>query len=134
MKVTDPVADLLTRIRNAQSARKDVISVPASRLKISVTHLLKQEGFIKAYKCIKDERQGVIKIALKYRDERAEQGVIRFLDRKSKPGRRVYVRSEKIPYIKSGFGIAILSTSEGVMTCREARKRNVGGEWLCSVY
>ena len=134
MKVTDPIADLLTRIRNAQSARKDVISVPASRLKISITHLLKQEGFIRAYKCIKDDKQGVIKIALKYRDERAEQGVIRFLNRRSKPGRRLYVRSDKIPYIKSGFGIAILSTSEGVMTCREARKRNVGGEWLCSVY
>lgn len=134
MKVTDPIADLLTRIRNAQSARKDVISVPASRIKISITHLLKQEGFIRAYKCIKDDKQGIIKIALKYRDDKIGKGVISFLDRKSKPGRRVYVRSDKLPYIKSGFGIAILSTSQGVMTCREARKQNVGGEWLCSVY
>ncbi len=134
MNVTDPIADLLTRIRNAQQARKEVISVPASKVKIAITHLLKEEGFLRAYKCVRDGKQGIIKIGLKYRDERIEEGVIRFLDRKSKPGKRVYVKAERIPFIKNGFGIAILSTSEGVMTCREARKRRVGGEWLCSVY
>ena len=134
MNVTDPIADLLTRIRNAQKAKKEVVGVPASRMKISIVHLLKQQGFIRAYKCIRDEKQGVVKLALKYCEDNPEQGVIRDIQRVSKPGKRVFVKADSIPYVKNGFGISILSTSHGVMTCKEARKRQVGGEWLCSVY
>jgi small subunit ribosomal protein S8 len=132
MNVTDPIADLLTRIRNGQSVRGDVISVPASKMKIAITHLLQQEGYIRAYKCIRDRKQGVIKIALQYTEE--GNGVIRNIQRESKGGRRQYVSSSAIPFVKNGFGIGILSTSQGVMTCREARKRKVGGEYLCSIY
>ena len=132
MNITDPIADLLTRIRNAQQAGKDVVSIPASKMKIGVAHLLKQEGYIKAYKCIRDGKQGVLKVALKYNDH--GEGVIRSMERKSTPGRRWYLRSQEIPYIKNGFGIAILSTSKGLMTDRQARENKTGGEYLCSVY
>lgn len=133
MIVTDPIADLLTRIRNAQKAGHEVVQVPASKMKIAITHLLAQEGFIRAYKCIRDGKQGLIKIALKYREE-SQDPVIRSLKRESSPARRLYVGASKIPYVKNGFGVGILSTSQGVMTCREARKRNIGGEYLCSIY
>lgn len=132
MNVTDPIADLLTRIRNAQHAGMEVVSVPASKMKIGITHLLKEEGYIRAYKCIRDSKQGVLKIALKYADD--GKGVIQGLDRQSKPSRRVYVQAEGIPYVKNGFGFAILSTSRGLMTDRQARKEHVGGELICSVY
>ena len=132
MNVNDPIADLLTRIRNGQSAKLEVVVAPASKMKIAITHLLHKEGFIRAYKCIKDERQGLIKIALNYGND--GKGAIREVHRESKPGRRQYVEADGIPFVKNGLGIAILSTSQGVMTCREARKRNVGGEYLCSVY
>jgi small subunit ribosomal protein S8 len=132
MNVTDPIADLLTRIRNAQHAGMEVVSVPASKMKIGITHLLKEEGYIRAYKCIRDSKQGMLKIALKYADD--GKGVIQGLDRQSKPGRRVYVQAEGIPYVKNGFGFAILSTSKGLMTDRQARLEHVGGELICSVY
>ena len=132
MNVTDPIADLLTRIRNAQKAKHDVVVVPASKMKIALTAILKQEGFIRAFKCIRDSKQGIIKIALKYDED--GQGVINTLERRSKPGRRFYVDRESIPYVKNGFGLGILSTSQGVLTCREARKRGIGGEYLCSVF
>ncbi len=132
MLSTDPIADLLVRIRNAQKAGHDVVSVPASTIKIAVTHLLKEEGFIRNYKCIRDRKQGILKIALKYREDGA--GVILGMNRVSKPGRRIYVGVDKIPYIKNGLGVAILSTPRGVMTDREARKQHVGGEHICSVY
>jgi small subunit ribosomal protein S8 len=134
MNVTDPIADLLTRIRNAQKAQKEVLSVPASKMKIAIVHLLKQEGMVKAYKCVRDDKQGLIKIALKYQDENFVKGVISEIKRISTPGLRVYVEANKIPYVKNGYGIAILSTSRGVMTCREARQHHIGGEHLCSVY
>lgn len=134
MNVTDPIADLLTRIRNAQKAGHEVISVPASKMKIAIVHLLKQEGYLRAYKCVRDNKQGQIKIALKYLDDGCTAGVINYLKRESKPGCRKYVSVEAIPYVKNGFGMNILSTSQGVMTCREARKRKIGGEFLCSVY
>ena len=134
MITTDPIADLLTRIRNGQKAGHDVVTVPASKMKIAIVHLLRQEGFVRAYKCVRDDRQGLIKIALKYRDGAVRKGVIERLKRESKPGRRFYVGSGKIPYVKNGFGIGILSTSKGVITCREARKHNIGGEYLCSIY
>ncbi|MCB9228306.1 MAG: 30S ribosomal protein S8 [Deltaproteobacteria bacterium] len=134
MITTDPIADLLTRIRNGQSAGHDVVVVPASKMKIAVVHLLKQEGFVRAYKCVRDDKQGLIKIALKYKEGAVRKGVIENLRRVSRPGRRYYVGAEKIPYVKNGFGIGILSTSRGILTCREARKLNVGGEYLCSIY
>lgn len=130
--MSDPIADLLTRVRNGQKAGHEVVSVPASKLKIAVTDILKNEGFIRNYKCIRDKRQGVIKIALKYTEEGT--GVIRGVHRVSSPGGRVYVNAGKLPYIKNGFGIAIVSTSRGVLTDRDARKHNVGGEFICAVY
>src|SRR3954468_6663236 len=102
MNITDPIADLLTRIRNAQRAGLEVVAVPASKIKIGITHLLKEEGYIRAYKCVRDDKQGILKIALKYSDE--GKGVITRLDRKSKPGRRYYVGRDKIPFVKNGFG------------------------------
>ena len=132
MNITDPIADLLTRIRNAQRAGHEVVTVPASKMKIGITHLLKEEGYLRAYKCVRDDKQGTIKIALKYTDE--GQGVITKLQRVSTPSKRVYVATEMLPFVKNGFGLAILSTSRGLMTDREARKLKVGGEYICSVY
>ena len=132
MKITDPIADLLTRIRNAQKARIDVVSVPASKMKIAIAHILREEGFIVNYKCIRDNKQGILKIALRYSESGV--GVIREIQRRSKSSLRSYVGADAIPYVKNGFGIGILSTSKGVMTDREARKQHIGGEYLCSVF
>lgn len=132
MNVTDPIADLLTRIRNAQAAGLEVVSVPASKMKIGITHLLKEEGYVRAYKCVRDDKQGVLKIALKYDDH--GKGVITGLQRRSKPSMRLYVNKDKIPYVKNGFGLAILSTSRGLMTDRQARKEGLGGELVCQVF
>ena len=131
MNITDPIADYLTRLRNAQKAEHRFVMIPASRMKIALSFILKKEGFIEDFRCFRDNKQGIIKIALKYHNG---QGVLQELIRRSKPGRKVYVSVKDIPYIKNGFGIAILSTSSGVMTCRDARKRGVGGEYLCSVF
>jgi len=132
MITTDPISDLLTRIRNAQKAGHDVVSIPASKMKISIAHILKNEGFVKNYKCIRDRRQGILKVALKYDEEGA--GVITEMKRRSKSSRRLYVGATDIPYVKNGFGIAIMSTSKGVMVDRDARQLKIGGEYLCSVY
>jgi len=132
MNITDPIADLLTRVRNAQHAGLEVVNVPASKMKIGVTHLLKEEGYIRAYKCVRDDKQGILKIALKYTDE--GKGVIAGLERKSRPGRRFYVGSDKIPFVKNGFGFGILSTSKGLLTDRQAREARIGGEYICSIY
>lgn len=132
MNITDPIADLLTRVRNAQKAGLEVISVPASKMKISLAHILREEGFIRNYKCIRDKKQGILKIALAYNEER--QGVIQDIRRVSKPSRRLFVGANDLPYVKNGFGVAILSTSRGIMTDREARKQHVGGEYICSVF
>lgn len=134
MNVVDPIADLLTRIRNAQMVKKDVVSIPASKTKVAIVHLLKREGFVRAYKCIRDDKQGMIKVALKYKDDKNRSGIIKSIDRVSTPGKRVYIGTDKLPYVKYGFGVAIVSTSQGIMTCKDARKRNVGGEYLCRVY
>jgi len=132
MNVTDPIADLLTRIRNAQAAGLEVVNVPASKMKIGITHLLKEEGYVRAYKCVRDDKQGLLKIALKYADD--GKGVITGLERRSKPSCRHYVNKDKIPYVKNGFGFAILSTSKGLMTDRQARKEGIGGELVCQVF
>lgn len=136
MNTTDPIADLLTRIRNAQMAGHDIVTIPASRVKIAIVHLLKQEGYVKAYKCVRDDKQGLVKIALKYTDVPGgkRSPVINSLRRVSRPGRRHYVGADALPRVKNGFGVAVLSTSQGIMTCSEAAKRKVGGEYMCSVY
>lgn len=130
MQTTDPIADLITRIRNGQGAKMDVITVPASKMKISLTHVLKQEGMVKNYKCIRDGKQGYIKIALAY-DENGE-GVITFIQRESKPSLRKYIKSKDIPYVKNGFGFGVYSTSKGLLTDHQCRKDNIGGEYLVS--
>ena len=132
MSMTDPIADLLTRIRNAGQAGHARVQVPASKVKRAISDILKREGFISDYMLLDDRKQGLIEIELKYDGE--NRSVIRSLHRESKPGCRRYVRADQIPFIRSGLGIAILSTSSGVLTDFEARERNVGGELLCTVY
>jgi small subunit ribosomal protein S8 len=133
MITTDPIADYLTRIRNAQKSGHEVVSIPASKIKIAITHILKREGFVHAYKCFRDNKQGTLKIALKYNDNTGV-GVISNLKRQSSPGCRRYVRSDNLPRVRRGYGLAILSTSRGVITCKEASAAKIGGEYLCSVY
>jgi len=134
MAVTDPIADYLTRIRNAQQARHRIVDIPASRMKKSITEILYDQGFILKYK-FDDEagKQGLISIALKY-DTKTKLPVIKKLGRISKPGLRKYVPVEEIPRSINGLGINIVSTSKGVMTDKQAKKENVGGELICYVY
>lgn len=132
MSMSDPIADMLTRIRNAIMVSYDTVDIPSSKLKINVAKLLKSEGFVKNYKIIADKRQGLLRIFLKY-DEKGEP-VIGGIKRVSKPSRRVYSKGERIPSVLNGFGVNILSTSKGLMTDRQARKMGIGGEILCSVW
>ena len=132
MNITDPIADLLTRVRNGQKAKREVVEVPASKMKIAIVHILREEGFIRDYKCIRDNKQGKIKLALKY--DVLGDGVIKEVKRVSKSSKRIYVGSEELPFVKNGFGMAIISTSKGVITDREARKLKVGGEYICSIF
>ena len=132
MKITDPIADLLTRIRNANSARHETVEVPASNMKKSIVEILFEEGYIKKYEVIEDGRQGIIKIWLKYGEGKKQ--VIEGLKRVSKPGLRVYVSRDELPRVLKGLGIAIISTSKGVMTDKRARRENVGGEVLAFVW
>ncbi len=132
MVMTDPIADYLVRISNAQKARFDKVDIPASKMKLSITKILKDEGYIRHYKFIKDNKQGIIRIHLKYDENR--RAAITGVKRISKPGRRVYVGYDNIPRILNGLGIAILSTSQGILTDREARKRRIGGELLCAIW
>lgn len=134
MNVTDPIADFLTRIRNAQKARHKVVEIPASKMKKAMTEILYDQGFIMKYK-FDDEagKQGLIKIALKY-DKQTKLPVIKELGRISRPGLRKYTKSNEIPRIANGLGIAMVSTSHGVITDKQARAENVGGELICYVY
>jgi small subunit ribosomal protein S8 len=132
MSMTDPIADMLTRIRNGIMANFAKVDVPASGLKIGLAKILKEEGFIKNFKIIKDRKQGVLRIFLKYNDDKTS--VISGLDRVSKPSLRRYVKADEIPSVLNGLGIAIISTSKGVITDREARKLGVGGELICTVW
>ena len=131
--ITDPIADYLTRIRNAQSAGHKLVEIPASNLKKEITRVLLEKGYIKKYKFIDEAPQGSIKIALKY-DKVTKQGAITEIGRLSKPGLRRYSGASTMPKVLNGLGVAIVSTSHGVMTDKEARKMNVGGEVLCYVY
>ncbi len=156
MSMTDPIADMLTRIRNANTAAHDSVEIPASRLKVALTKILREEGFIKHYKIVKtapgakkekegaspekakkaasaaEARQGIIRIYLKYGP--AQERVINGLDRASKPGRRMYVGCDNIPSVYGGLGVAIVSTPRGVMTGRQAKQQRVGGELLALVW
>lgn len=131
--VTDPIADFLTRIRNAQMAGHRVVDIPASNLKKRMTEILYNQGYILKYKFEDDNKQGVIKIALKY-DPATKQPAIQSMERISRPGLRQYASPSEFRRVKNGLGVAILSTSKGVMTDKEAKAQNVGGEVLCYVY
>ena len=132
MQITDPIADLLTRIRNANAAKHDTVLVPASNMKKAITQILLDEGYIKAFEVAEDGKQGVIKITLKYNENK--EPVIKGLRRVSKPGLRIYADVENMPKVMQGIGTAIVSTSKGVMTDKAARKANVGGEVLAFVW
>ena len=132
MTVTDPIADMLTRIRNATMVRHDSVLIPASKMKLSISKILKGEGFIKDYEVVRGKPHRTIKIYLKYQDK--NQPVLVGLERVSKPGLRVYVQRKEIPRVYSGLGIAILSTARGVMTGQQAWRQGVGGELLCYVW
>ena len=132
MHITDPIADMLTRIRNASSARHDTVDVPASGMKKAIAQILLEDGYIKNFQLIDDGGQGIIKITLKYNANKAK--AITGLRRVSKPGLRVYAGAEELPKVLRGLGIAIISTSKGVMTDKKARSLNVGGEVLAFIW
>ena len=132
MTISDPIADMLTRIRNAIMARHDSVPIPSSKMKLSISRILKEEGFINDYEVLRDKSHRVIKIALKY--DVKNQPIIGGLERVSKPGLRVYVERKEIPRVHGGLGITIVSTPEGVMTGQQAWRKGIGGELLCSVW
>ncbi len=130
--MSDPIADMLTRIRNAGKAKFKSTDIPGSNLKIELAKVLKQEGYIKNYKFTKDGKQGILRVYLKY-DQKQTHAIYK-IERVSKPSRRVYVKGNDIQSYYNGLGVVVLSTSRGIMTDRQARKENVGGELLCRVY
>lgn len=130
--MTDPIADMLTRIRNGNNAKHDSVDIPASNIKKQLAQILLNEGFIKGYDVIDDEKQGIIRVDLKY--GKHNEKVISGIKRISKPGLRVYVKGDEVPRVLGGLGIAILSTSRGIMTDKVARKENIGGEVICYVW
>ncbi|MBM6615089.1 30S ribosomal protein S8 [Desemzia sp. RIT804] len=132
MVMTDPIADFLTRVRNANSARHESLEVPASKVKKEIANILKREGFVKNVEFVEDDKQGVIRVFLKYSQD--NERVITGLKRISKPGLRVYAKAGDVPKVLNGLGIAIVSTSEGVVTDKEARTKNIGGEILAYVW
>ena len=132
MSMTDPIADMLTRVRNALMSGKEKVDVPASTVKEGIARILRDEGYVINYRVIEDNKQGVIRITLKYGE--VDTPAIEKLQRISKPGRRVYVGASEIPRVLNGLGIAILSTSRGILTDRESKSQNVGGEILCYIW
>jgi small subunit ribosomal protein S8 len=137
MSVTDPIADMLTRIRNAAMMGHPVVAMPSSKLKVEIARILKEEGYLEGYDAAEGEKPGqpVLRLKIKYLGERRERKpVITGLERISRPGRRVYTRKQDIPWVLSGIGIAILSTPKGVMTGQRARQLNVGGELICKIW
>ena len=129
--LTDPIADMLTRIRNAIRVKAEKVDIPISKIKLEIAKILKEEGFIRAYKILKDRKQGVLRVIPKYLDN---ESVISGLKRVSKPGRRVYVGSEEIPRVMGGLGIAILTTPKGILSDKICRRESVGGEVICYVW
>lgn len=132
MVMTDPIADLLTRIRNANVAYRETLDVPASKMKVSLAEILKEEGFIRDYEYIEDSKQGILRLQLKYGPNK--ERVISGLKRISRPGLRVYARKDEVPRVLGGLGIAVLSTSRGLMTDKQARQTGVGGEVVCYIW
>lgn len=132
MSMTDPIADMLTRIRNGLMANLQKVDVPSSNMKVSIATVLKSEGLIKNFKVIADQKQGLLRVYLKYVNDK--DPVISEIKRISKPGSRVYVTTDEIPKVKNGYGIAILSTSKGIITDKLARETGVGGELICTVW
>ncbi|MFA4015043.1 MAG: hypothetical protein RUDDFDWM_000109 [Candidatus Fervidibacterota bacterium] len=132
MVITDPIADMLIRIKNASQARLSKVRIPASNIKREIAKVLKEEGYIADYKFIRDNKQGILIIYLRYLD--GKKPVITGVKRISKPGRRIYVKANEIPIVQSGLGIALLSTSQGIMTDAQARKKGIGGELLAYVW
>jgi len=130
--MTDPIADMLTRIRNASKAKHEKVDIPSSKLKVEIAKILKDEGFVKNVKLVKDRRQGQIRVYLKYTEDEAP--VLQGLKRISKPGCRVYASNDAIPKVLDGLGTAILSTPKGIQTGKQAKKDNVGGEVICHVW
>ena len=130
--MTDPIADMLTRIRNANTTRMEKVDIPASRIKLEIAKILKEEGFIKGYKVMKDKKQGILRISLKYGP--GNERVITGLKRVSKPGRRQYVGRHELPYVMGGLGMGIVSTSQGVKSDRACRRDGIGGEVICHVW
>ena len=132
MTMTDPIADMLTRIRNANTVKHETVDVPASNIKKEIVRILLEEGFVRGYDVIEDEKQGIIRIQLKY--GQAGERVIQGIKRISKPGMRVYTNAHEVPRVLNGLGISIISTSKGILTDKQARKENVGGEVICYVW
>lgn len=132
MAMSDPIADMLTRVRNAGKAKFNSVDIPGSKMKFELAKLLKDEGYIRNYKFIKDNKQGVLRVYLKYNDK--QEHSILSIDRVSKPSKRVYMKGKDIKPVYSGLGIAVLSTSKGIMTDKQAREKNIGGEIICNVW
>ncbi len=132
MVMTDPIADMLTRVRNANSVYHEKVEIPGSKIKEAIAGILKEEGFIKDFEVISDDKQGVIRVSLKYGPNREK--IITGIKRISKPGLRVYAKKEELPRVLGGLGIAIISTSQGVMSDKEARRKNLGGEVIAYVW
>ncbi len=130
--MTDPIADMLTRIRNANQALLDRVDIPASKLKVEIARILRDEGFIRSYRVLPDQKQGILRVYMKYGANNLR--VLRGIRRVSKPGLRVYTRADRIPRVQNGLGLAIVSTSQGVVAGDEARRRAVGGEVLAYVW
>ncbi len=132
MAITDPIADMLTRVRNAGKAKFNSVDIPGSKVKIELAKVMKKEGYIRNHKFIKDDKQGILRVYLKYTDNQSH--VIQKLIRISKPSRRVYVRAQDVEPVQNGLGVAILSTSKGILTDKQARTENVGGEIVCTIF
>lgn len=132
MQITDPIADMLTRIRNANTAKHETVDIPASNMKKAIAEILNEEGYIKGYQIIEDSNQGVIRVTLKYSQNKEK--VISGIKRVSKPGLRIYAGADELPRVLKGLGIAIVSTSKGIMTDKKARAQHVGGEVLAFVW
>ncbi len=130
--MTDPIADMLTRIRNANMAKLEKVDMPASKMKIELTKILKEKGFIKSFKVLRDKKQGIIRVSMKYLE--GSEKLITGIKRISKPGRRVYVDKASIPRVMGGYGVSILSTSRGILTDDACRREGVGGEIICNIW
>ncbi len=132
MTLSDPIADMLTRIRNANMVRKDYVDIPASKIKVAIARTMKDEGYVKYYKVIRDKKQGILRVFLKYGAN--NERIIHGLTRMSKPGIRRYVSKDEIPNVLGGLGITVISTSRGVLTGQECKRARIGGEILCNIW